>query len=58
VLQACRNTGTAPGIACGSPEDAVRRAQQGFRYLTAGGDAGMIINGAAAGLKTLHAFGG
>jgi 4-hydroxy-2-oxoheptanedioate aldolase len=57
VLQACRNTGKAPGIACGSPEDAVRRAEQGFRYLTAGGDAGMILGGAAAGLKTLRAFG-
>jgi 4-hydroxy-2-oxoheptanedioate aldolase len=58
VLQACRNTGTIPGIACGSPEDALRRANQGFRFVTAGGDAGMILNGAAAGIKTLSAYQG
>ncbi len=58
VIQACKNTGTAPGIACSSPEEAVRRAEQGFRFLTAGGDAGMILGGAAAGLKTVRAFKG
>lgn len=58
VIQACKNTGTVPGIACASPEEAVRRAEQGFRFLTAGGDAGMILGGAAAGLKTVRAFQG
>jgi 4-hydroxy-2-oxoheptanedioate aldolase len=53
IVQACRNTGTIPGLACGSPEEATRRAAQGFQYLTAGSDAGFLIGGAKAGLKTL-----
>lgn len=54
VLQACKNTGKIPGKACSSPERAKRRAAQGFQYLTAGNDAGMILGGAAAGIKTLY----
>lgn len=53
VIQACRNTGKIPGFAAASPEDAVRRAQQGFRYLTSGSDVGFLVGGARAGLKTL-----
>ncbi|MGH2370849.1 MAG: HpcH/HpaI aldolase family protein, partial [Chloroflexota bacterium] len=30
IVQACRNTGKIPGLACSSPEDAKRRAEQGF----------------------------
>ena len=55
VVQACRNTGKIPGIWTGSPEEAVRRAEQGFRYITAGSDVGFLAAGAAAGLKTLRA---
>jgi 4-hydroxy-2-oxoheptanedioate aldolase len=54
VLQACRNTGKVPGLACMTPEDARRRANQGWRFLTAGSDAQMIQSGARAGLATLH----
>lgn len=53
IVQACHNTGKIPGIACGSPEDALRRADQGFRFLTAGGDVGMLLRGAADGMKLL-----
>ncbi len=53
VIQACRNTGKIPGFAAASPEDAIRRAQQGFRYLTSGSDVGFLVGGARAGLKTL-----
>lgn len=53
VVQACRNTGKVPGLACAGPEDARRRADQGFRYLTAGTDLGFMLAGAKAGLKTL-----
>jgi 4-hydroxy-2-oxoheptanedioate aldolase len=53
VVEACKNTGKAPGLACPSPEEAKRRADQGFQYLTAGGDQGFLLGGAAAGLKTL-----
>jgi len=54
VLQACRNTGKIPGFAGGSPEHAVKLAELGFQFLTASSDAGMILSGAANGLKTLR----
>ncbi|MDP9372252.1 MAG: aldolase/citrate lyase family protein [Chloroflexota bacterium] len=53
VLDACRNTGKIPGFAAFTPEDARRRADQGFRYLTAGSDLGFMLAGAKAGLRTL-----
>jgi 4-hydroxy-2-oxoheptanedioate aldolase len=53
VVQACRNTGKIPGLACPSPEEARRRASEGFQFLTAGSDAGFMLAGARAGLKTL-----
>jgi 4-hydroxy-2-oxoheptanedioate aldolase len=53
VVEACRNTGTIPGLACASPEEARRRAEQGFQFLTAGGDGGFMLAAARAGIKTL-----
>jgi 4-hydroxy-2-oxoheptanedioate aldolase len=53
VLQACRNTGKIPGFAGASPEQALKLAERGFQFLTAGGDAGMILSGAANGVKLL-----
>lgn len=53
IVQACRNTGKIPGLACGSPEEAKRRAEQGFQYLTAGSDVGFMLGGARAGVKLL-----
>ena len=53
VVQACRNTGKIPGLACNSPADAKRRAEQGFQFLTAGSDAGFITAAAAEGLKVM-----
>ena len=53
VVQACRNTGKIPGLACSGPEDARRRAEQGFQFLTAGSDAGFMLAGARAGLQVL-----
>lgn len=53
IVAACRNTGKAPGLSCSSPEEMVRRAGQGFQFLTGGSDLGFILSGAAAGLKTL-----
>lgn len=53
IVQACRNTGTIPGLACGSPEEAKMRAEQGFQFLIAGSDIGFMLQGAAAGLKTM-----
>jgi 4-hydroxy-2-oxoheptanedioate aldolase len=53
IVQACRNTGKIPGLACGSPEEAKRRAAQGFQFLTAGSDVGFMTGGARAGVKLL-----
>jgi 4-hydroxy-2-oxoheptanedioate aldolase len=53
VVEACRNTGKAAGLACPTPEEARKRADQGFQFLTAGGDAGFMLSGARAGLKVL-----
>jgi 4-hydroxy-2-oxoheptanedioate aldolase len=53
VVQACKNTGKIPGIAGGGIEDALKRAEQGFQFITAGGDGGFMLAGAMAGLKRL-----
>ncbi|MCC6792951.1 MAG: 2,4-dihydroxyhept-2-ene-1,7-dioic acid aldolase, partial [Thermomicrobiales bacterium] len=53
ALEACRNTGKIPGIACGSPEEAATRAAQGFKFLNAGGDMTLLMDAARAGLKTV-----
>lgn len=54
VLQACRNTGKIPGIAGQSIDDAIRKAQQGFQFITAGSDIGFLAGGAAGGLERLR----
>ncbi len=42
-----------PGLSCSGPEEARDRAAQGFRYLTAGGDLGLMLTAAKAGLVTM-----
>ena len=54
IVRACRDTGTIPGLSCSSPEEMVRRAAQGFQFVTGGSDMGFILAGAAAGLATLR----
>lgn len=54
IVQACRNTGTIPGLACNSPEEAQMRAAQGFQFLTAGGDMSFMLGGAMAGLEVVR----
>jgi 4-hydroxy-2-oxoheptanedioate aldolase len=53
AVDACRNTGKIPGLSCNSPEDMVRRAGQGFQFVTGGSDLGFMMSGAMAGIKTL-----
>lgn len=53
ALEACRNTGKIPGLACSSPAEARSRAGQGFQYLTAASDTGMLVSGARAGLEIM-----
>ena len=54
VLTACRNTGKIPGFAAYTPEDARLRAEQGFRFLTAGCDLEILLAGARAGMEQLQ----
>lgn len=51
VLQACRNTGKIPGFAGSSPQHGVELAKQGFQFITAGGDSGFLLGGAAGAVK-------
>jgi 2-dehydro-3-deoxyglucarate aldolase len=55
VVKACRDTGKIPGVAGRSVEDALNRAKLGFQFITAGGDAGFLLSGAASTLKSLRA---
>jgi 4-hydroxy-2-oxoheptanedioate aldolase len=55
ALQACKNTGTAPGYAGASPEQALELAARGFQFLTAGSDLGFLVGGARQGLRKLEA---
>ncbi len=56
IVQACRDTGTIPGIAGRGIEDAKLRASQGFRFITAGSDTGFLMAGSAAGVAELNAY--
>lgn len=57
VLKACEDTGKIPGIAGGSVEDALNRASQGFRFITATGDGGLLEAGATNAVARLAEFG-
>ncbi|MFP3904897.1 MAG: HpcH/HpaI aldolase family protein [Armatimonadota bacterium] len=55
VLKAAQNAGVVPGFPCGDPEDALRRAEQGFKLVTCYSDNGSM----RAGLKRVQdALGG
>jgi 4-hydroxy-2-oxoheptanedioate aldolase len=53
ILTACHNTGKIAGFACGSPEQAVSFAEGGWQFLTAGSDAGFMLEGARRGIRTM-----
>jgi 4-hydroxy-2-oxoheptanedioate aldolase len=55
VLKACENTGKISGIAGRSVADAVKRAEAGFQFVTAGSDLGFMLAAADNALKTLRA---
>lgn len=55
VLQACNNTGKIAGYATWSAADAVARAAQGYRFLTAGIDVVLLESGAVATMKQIRA---
>lgn len=56
ILKACENTGKIPGIAGRSVEDALHRAGQGFRFIVATSDGGLLESGAASAVSRLGSF--
>ena len=50
IQEACANTGKIPGIAAMNPEDAADRAAQGWRFINAGADYQLLLDGAKAGI--------
>ena len=56
ILEACKNTGKIPGIAGRSVDDALNRARQGFRFVTATSDGGLLDAGAKEALSRLNSL--
>jgi 4-hydroxy-2-oxoheptanedioate aldolase len=54
VLEACRNTGKIPGFAAFTPQEAKKRAEQGFLFLTAGTDFMFMEEGVRNGVAYLY----
>ena len=54
VLTACRNTGKIPGFAAFTPQEAKKRAEQGFLFLTAGTDFLFMEEGVRNGVTYLY----
>ena len=54
VLEACRNTGKIPGFAAFTPQEARKRAEQGFLFLTAGTDFLFMDEGVRNGVAYLY----
>jgi 4-hydroxy-2-oxoheptanedioate aldolase len=56
ILAACKNTGKIPGIAGLGVDDALKKASQGFRFITATSDGGLLGSGAATAVARLANF--
>ncbi len=56
ILEACRNTGKIPGIAGRSVDDAINRAKQGFRFVTAVNDGALLESGAQDAVSRLSSL--
>jgi 4-hydroxy-2-oxoheptanedioate aldolase len=53
ILEAAQSAGIPAGIPCGSVEDALRRAEQGFKLIHCGSEFGMIRSGISVVLEAL-----
>ena len=53
IVEACRRTNTIPGISTGSVADAQRWIDEGCLFVTAGEDAGWMLEGAQETLRKL-----
>ena len=56
ILEACRNTGKIPGIAGQSIDDALNKARQGFRFVTASSDGALLDAGASDAVARLNSL--
>ena len=56
ILEACKNAGKIPGIAGLGVDDALKKASQGFRFITATSDGGLLGSGAATAVARLANF--
>jgi 2-keto-3-deoxy-L-rhamnonate aldolase RhmA len=54
VLRAAQRHGKTAGVMCSGPEDALRRIDQGFRFVALGSDARLLAGAAAGALETVH----
>ncbi len=54
VVQACRNTGKIPGIDIGAPDTAVKRVEQGFRFIPMGSDSRFLSGSAGAAIRAVR----
>jgi 2-keto-3-deoxy-L-rhamnonate aldolase RhmA len=55
VAEACRAAGKAAGVLAGSPENAERYLEEGYRFVGVSGDAGFVASGAASAAAGLRA---
>jgi len=46
ILETCRKHGVAPGLHCGSAQEALRRIEEGWQFLAVGSELRMMLNGA------------
>jgi 4-hydroxy-2-oxoheptanedioate aldolase len=56
VVAACRRHHKTPGIACGTPEQAEQRFQQGFRFLCGASDYRLVKAGLVSEQKLMNRF--
>jgi 4-hydroxy-2-oxoheptanedioate aldolase len=55
ILATCKKHGVAPGLHCGSAEEALARAEEGWQFLAIASELKMMLNGAAAEAQKLPA---
>lgn len=57
VLEGSKRNGVAPGIFTSGPEEAKRRAEEGWLYIPSGSDSQFMARGSADGLRTVRSYG-
>ena len=55
ILETCKKHGVAPGLHCGSAEEANLRIAEGWQFIAIGSELKMMLSGAAAEVKKLSA---